>query len=97
MEALKDNFVFCLFTGWFLFIVAISATWIMSTDSKSELYKHRCLAWVLVAAFGIIMFILQNIYIYLYQQDEKAKELSSINRVQAFTALDTVAYYCMQV
>lgn len=66
MEALKDNFVFCLFTGWILFAAAIIAVGIMFTDSESELYKHRCLAWTCVAAFGLIMFILQNIYIYLY-------------------------------
>lgn len=66
MEALKDNFVFCLFTGWFLFVAAIVAVGVMFTDSESELYKHRYCAWGLVAALGFVMFILQNIYIYLY-------------------------------
>lgn len=59
MEALRDNFEFCLFTGWFLFVAAIAAV-------ESELYKHRYCAWGLVAALGFVMFILQNIYIYLY-------------------------------
>lgn len=64
--ALKDNFVFCLFAGWILFPIALIFVGIMFTDSKSELYKYRHLVWVLVATFGVIMFILQNIYIYLY-------------------------------
>ena len=66
METLKDNFTFCLFVGWILFVAVIIAVGIMFMDSESELYKYRCRAWILVAVFGFIMFILQNIYIYLY-------------------------------
>lgn len=66
MEALKDNFVFCLTVGWILFTAGFIAVGIMFTDRDSDSYKYRYRAWTLVAAFGLIMFILQNIYIYLY-------------------------------
>lgn len=66
MEQFKDNFVFCLSVGWFLFVAAIVAVGVMFTDSETYLYKYRYLAWTLVAAIGVIMFLLQNIFIYLY-------------------------------
>lgn len=66
MEAFKDNFIFCLFTGWILFAAAIVAVGVLFTDSDSDMYKYRHLAWTLVAAIGVIMFLLQNIFIYLY-------------------------------
>jgi len=66
MEALRDNFVFCLTVGWFLFVAAIVAVGVMFTDSETDLFKYRALAWILVASFGLIMFLLQNIFIFLY-------------------------------
>lgn len=66
MEELKDNFTFCLFTGWILFVAEIITVAVMFSDSTSKLYKYCHLAWMLVAVFGILMFLLQNVYIYLY-------------------------------
>lgn len=66
MEALKDNFVFCLTVGWILFVAEIITVAVMFSDSESNLYKYCHLAWMLVAVFGLIMFLLQNISIYLY-------------------------------
>lgn len=41
MEELKDNFTFCLFTGWILFVAEIITVAVMFTDSKSNLSCYR--------------------------------------------------------
>lgn len=66
IEQLKDNFTFCLVVGWILFVILFTIIAIIFTDEHSEWSKYRKVAWVFIFVFGLIMFILQNIYIYLY-------------------------------
>ena len=68
MEAFRNNFVFILYTGWIMLAVALFVVGGYSSivDEKHPFYKHRIIAWIVLALFWVIMFILQNIYIYLY-------------------------------
>lgn len=70
MEAFKNNFIFILWTGWIIWGIATFViggyTFIEDEDGEHPFHKYRLIAWIAVAVFWIIMFILQNIYIYLY-------------------------------
>lgn len=66
IEQLKDNFTFCLVVGWILFVILFVIIAIVFTEENSVWHKYRKIAWIFILVFGLIMFILQNVYIYLY-------------------------------
>lgn len=70
MEALKDNFTFILWTGWIIWGIATFVigdyTFIEDKDGEHPFHKHRLTAWIAITVFWVVMFVLQNIYIYLY-------------------------------
>jgi hypothetical protein len=66
IEQLKDNFTFCLVVGWILFVILFVIIAIVFTNEPAEWIKYRKVAWIFIFVFGLLMFILQNIYIYLY-------------------------------
>lgn len=66
IEQLKDNFTFCLVVGWILFVILFTIIAVVFTDEYAEWNKYRRIAWIFIFAFGLLMFILQNLYIYLY-------------------------------